>query len=277
MLNAQNNAFFFVLNINDSYSTEKNLKGNIKFLKQSSYYAIDKFGEISKGDECYPLILGLYPNEVSFKQNNNPIKEFFNDKNPELIRTNIYKYNDLMKPVEYSNYDNSGDLVYKFLYTYNNKGLISETNSFLPNGNLDEKTIYKYNTLGKIAERSVYNPDGNLRCKWVNIYNDRGLLNEENYYYSDGRLYSKTTFDYDINGKIIGSNEIKYIEKRNRKDFYKYDSKGNVTENKYIIDETRTVLRNYKYEYDVQGNWIKLIYSENTIPQYIVEREIQYF
>ena len=62
------------------------------------------------------------------------------------------------------------------------------------------------------------------------------------------------------------------------KDTYKYDEKGNkIEENMYNSDGSLRSKYTYKYEFDKQGNWIKKIEFKDGIPEYILERQYEYY
>jgi len=64
----------------------------------------------------------------------------------------------------------------------------------------------------------------------------------------------------------------------NFKTLFKFDEKGNKTEeSRYDINGNLVLDVNYKYDYDDKGNWIRKIKFENEIPEYILEREIEYY
>ena len=59
---------------------------------------------------------------------------------------------------------------------------------------------------------------------------------------------------------------------------FKYDDKGNEIErNRHKSDWIVDCEYTYKYELDTINNWIKRIDFKNDKPQYILEREIEYY
>jgi hypothetical protein len=70
-----------------------------------------------------------------------------------------------------------------------------------------------------------------------------------------------------------------YIGNRWFADFtIRYDKKGNITdEASFNLNGDLTNRYNYWYDYDKTGNWIKKIGFKDGIPQFIIEREIDYY
>ena len=97
-----------------------------------------------------------------------------------------------------------------------------------------------------------------------------------------------------LQGKVLSYSEFSYkaverfgnIEKGKRElNYYwdrdlqrKYDEKGNKIEsNRYNSDGSLYIKWTYKYEFDKQGNWIKRIDFKDEIPEFILEREYEYY
>ena len=97
-----------------------------------------------------------------------------------------------------------------------------------------------------------------------------------------------------LQGKVLSYSEFSYkavdrfgnIEKgkRERNNIWdsdlqrKYDEKGNNIEvNWYNSDGSLASKWTYKYEFDKQGNWIKRIDFKDEIPEFILEREYEYY
>ena len=145
--------------------TEENLKGKVKSIKETLYEAVDKFGQIEKGN-WFNNYFTIY------------------DKKGNIIEEN--------------DYDSDGSLNSKTTYKYDEKGNKIEENDYDSDGRLDSKTTYKYDEKGNTIEKNYYSySDGRLDSKITYKYNEKGNTIEENdYYYSDGRLDSKTTYKY---------------------------------------------------------------------------------
>ena len=135
---------------------------------------------------------------------------------------------------------------------YDEKGNEIEYNGYNSDGSLDFKYTYKYDEKRNKIEENSYHSDGSLARKWTYKYNEKGNKIEGNEYNSDGSLDSKWTNKYDEKG-----NEIEY--------------------NGYNSDGSLNSKKTYKYQFDKQGNWIKRIEFTNGIPEYILERQYEYY
>jgi len=118
---------------------------------------------------------------------------------------------------------------------------------------------YDYDAGGRLASNSWYDNDGTLRIRYA-------------YSYKDGR---KDELVYDGAGKVI------------RKYAYTVDEKGVETRREAfdLKDSKVTETLTYKYEFDVQGNWIKRTATKSIVKdgrteqtEYAVDyRTISYF
>ena len=43
------------------------------------------------------------------------------------------------------------------------------------------------------------------------------------------------------------------------------------------MNSNNNIVNEYQYEYDSEGNWISQIIFENERPEYIIERQIEYY
>ena len=159
---------------------------------------------------------------------------------------------------EWNRYNLDGSLDKKSTYKYDEKGNRIEKNSYNSDGsystvnNFDGKSTYKYDEKGNITERVLRSDSAQEKRKYTSKYDEKGNKIENNRYNSDGSLSFKYTSKYDEKGNKIENNE--------------YNSDGS-------LDKKKT----YEYEYDKQGNWIKRIEFTNGIPEYILERQYEYY
>ena len=123
--------------------TEENLKGKVKSIKETTYKAIEKFGQIEKGDVLYDV---------------------FNDPFITII------YNEKGDRIEENHYNSDGSLDYKVTYKYDENGNKIEGNIYFSDGSLLEKYTYKYDEKGNIIEKNRYNSNGSLDEKYTYKY-----------------------------------------------------------------------------------------------------------
>ena len=240
-------------------STQKNdlaelkLNGKVKSIREIPYEAVEKFGEVVRGDAL--AILGENQ-QITFNDKGNKIEENWFNSDGSLFSKYTYKYDDKGNKIEQNSFNPDGSLSFKSTYKYDDKGNKIESNSFNSDGSLDSKYTYKYDDKGNEIERNIFNPDGRLSFKLTYKYDDKGNIIEENSFNLDGSLDSKYT--------------------------YKYDDKGNIIEeNSFISDVNLADKYTYKYTYDQQGNWIQQIAYKvkNGVekPSQIVERTVEYY
>ena len=140
------------------------------------------------------------------------------------------------------------------------------------------KYVYQYDENGNMTEMNIRSKYGSLKNKFFYKYDENGNMTEENRYDSDGIKYGKDTYKYDEKGNKIEENMYNSDGSLRSKDTYKYDEKGNkIEENMYNSDGSLRSKNTYKYEFDKQGNWIKKIEFKDGIPEYILERQYEYY
>ena len=159
--------------------TEENLKGKVKSIKEITYEAVEKFGQIEKGNVLYCL-------------------SYFTI------------YNEKGNKIEKNHYEFDGRLDYKVTYKYDENGNKIEKNDYDSDGSLDSKTTYKYDEKGNIIEINNYNSDGSLYSKHTYKYDEKGNIIEINNYNSDGRLKNTYTYKYEYDKNNNWTQRIEY-------------------------------------------------------------------
>ena len=117
--------------------TEKNLKGKVKSIKETPYEAVDKFGQIEKGNVLYDD----YTSFTIYDEKGNIIEENYYDSDGNLSSKDTYEYDEKGNNIEKNNYDSDGSLNSKTTYKYDEKGNMIEYNT---DGRFGEKYTYKY-------------------------------------------------------------------------------------------------------------------------------------
>ena len=240
-------------------STQKNdlaelkLNGKVKSIREIPYKAVEKFGEVAKGDALDIIGENL---QITFNEKGNKLEENWFNPDGRLFSKYTYKYDDKGNKLEENSFNSDGSLNSKYTYKYDDKGNKIESNLFNSDGRFSGMLTYKYDDKGNQIEANLFNSDGSLFSKYTYKYDDKGNQIEKNSFNSDGRLFYKYT--------------------------YKYDDKGNKLEENLLnsdvnLDDKYT----YKYTYDQQGNWIQRIAYKvkNGVekPSQIVERTIEYY
>lgn len=248
-------------------STE-NLKGKVKYLKETKNKAIEKFGEIEKGELISKSTYGFDIN--GYKTEHNEL--FAND---EIFRKIIYRYNEkhyLIKDSSYFPNINAFDRINTYVYD-DNDNLMEKNVFFKKSDSLEYRWIYKYNKKGYLEEINVYDYEGGLALKLTYKYDWWGNRKEEKEFSYDGDLLDSYTYKYDWKGKLTK----KILIKADNNCTFSYDKNGDLNEiNPGYHNNTKGKL-SMKYEYDNFGNWIKMVTFWEDIPVKISERKIEYY
>ena len=264
----------FIDNIENDivYHIENYLRGNVKSIYTTSFVAIEKFGEIEKGDKEWQYSYEYDNKSIYYEWEK--IEHNYYDKDGELFRKYKYKVDegggfdvpfDLnvlnkkgetlgTRADEHNIYDKDGEILGNYAdYKLDYSGNKIEKNYYDKDGELFRKYKYKYvdgnhidNGLGTF---NVYDKDGGLFQKYIYKF-FLGNLIEKNCYDKDGELFRKYKYKVDYNSRLIEKNV--------------YDKDGDLE---------------YKsnYKFDDKENWIQQIKFIDDKPAFIIEREIKYY
>ena len=252
-----------------------NLKEDIKKIKQFTYVAIEKFGEIQKGEIQPNIFFPENQNMILVFDNNGYIKEKENfDKAGIYNGKTINNYNEQKIIISVIGYDNKGNIDYsqKGIYDAEKmtvKSIINYSKDY------SVQTIDYYDNSNRKIKIDWYREDGKLSSRTIFKYDKKGNIIEENIYTSDGKLYSKNQNIFNNEGYKI--EKITSNDSGQKNEYFKYDDFGNIIEeysnksgilvNKYI----------YKYKYDSKNNWIERVsYINGELPVDFTERNIEY-
>ena len=252
-----------------------NLKGDIKQIKQFTYVAIEKFGEIQKGE--------IQPN-IFFPENNNMILVFENDgyikEKQNFDKAGIYNgkiiynYNEQKIIISAIGYNNKGSIDYsqKGIYDAEKmtvKSIINYSKDY------SVQTIDYYDNSNRKIKIDWFREDGKLSSRTIFKYDKKGNIIEENIYTSDGKLYSKNQNIFNNEGYKIETITSNDSGKKN--DYFKYDNFGNIIEEYSNKPEILVNKYIYKYKYDSKNNWIQRVsYINGELPVDFTERNIEY-
>lgn len=177
----------------------------------------------------------------------------------------IYKYNDINRPIEITDYDSDDRKKQHKTIKYNKNSIIFEAiNEYYYNDDLFRKTIIKYDDKGnKISELSYQDNKVTSEYNTTNKYNDKNqLVQTITYLTKDSDLYIDTItaiiiYEYDKDGNTIlkkykkGGLSIPYNKEKLVYVIatkYKYNDKGSVIE-KIEYDEKCEPTGTWMYEY----------------------------
>jgi hypothetical protein len=253
-----------------------NLKGDIKQIKQFTYVAIEKFGEIQKGELQPDIFSPENQNMILVFDNDGYIKERQNfDKAGMYSGKTIYNFNEQKIIISTIGYNTKGIIDFSQKGTYDAvkmtvKSIINYSDDY------SVQSIDYYDNSNRKIKSDWFKEDGKLSSRTIFKYDKEGNIIEENIYSSDGNLYAKNQFIFDENRYKIQTIQIFNSEQRN--DYYKYDDFGNIIE-EYGGKSSKDFNKyTYKYKYDSHNNWIERVsYLLNgELPVDLTERSIEY-
>ena len=293
------------------------LKGKVKSVKTSIYFAEEKGNDFAKGST---LSQGIYPVKkikqysemermgvkaffIQFLVNIIPSAITF-DKNGFI--TEKWRYDDIFpKKIVYT-YDKKNRLIDKSTFVdevletkdtaiYNIKGQLEK--EILDLKTKDETIYtYTYNVDGELIQRNLKKTEDLPLFKEIYIYNNKRLVNKELYQFD--QLIWRGLYEYGAEGELIKAisqkiddfiwhSKYTYGQNNQLKEEYLLinESENNGFLNKFGSDRRLTYhltfstdyLCEYKYTDDKQGNWVRMITYENGVPILYVERKIEYF
>ena len=293
------------------------LKGKVKSVKTSIYFAEEKGNDFAKGAT---LSQGIYPVKkikqysemermgvkaffIQFLVNIIPSAITF-DKNGFI--TEKWRYDDIFpKKIVYT-YDKKHRLIDKSTFVdevlETKDTLVYNTKGQLEKEILDLKTkdetiyTYTYNVDGELIQRNFKRTEDLPLFKEIYIYNNKRLVNKEVYQFD--RLIWRGLYEYGAEGELIKAISQK-IDDFIWHSKYTYDQNNQLKEEYLLINESENngflnkfgsdrrltyhltfstdYLCEYKYTDDVQGNWVRMITYEQGVPMLYVERKIEYF
>ncbi|WP_454997158.1 hypothetical protein [Capnocytophaga leadbetteri] len=293
------------------------LKGKVKSVKTSIYFAEEKGNDFAKGST---LSQGIYPVKkikqysemermgvkaffIQFLVNIIPSAITF-DKNGFI--TEKWRYDDIFpKKIVYT-YDKKHRLIDKSTFVdevlETKDTLVYNTKGQLEKEILDLKTkdetiyTYTYNVDGELIQRNFKKVEDLPLFKEIYIYNNKRLVNKELYQFD--QLIWRGLYEYGAEGELIKAISQK-IDDFIWHSKYTYDQNNQLKEEYLLINESEkngflnrfgsdrrltyhltfstNYLCEYKYTDDKQGNWVKMITYEQGVPILYVERKIEYF
>lgn len=187
-------------------------------------------------------------------------------------------------------------------YIYDSKGNVIEEDFYLTSYTIQYKNIYKYDKKNRQISEASYTAAGKKNFETISEYKGNNLTKKYTINAKGETEYSED-FTYDQKGNILTKLRYESIDKSTIQDKFMYDDKGNkvswqILKNNTPIsgaqfsydshnnltsvistDDKNNVIdkREYTYEYDKKGNWIKKTSRINNTKLLSSERTITYF
>ena len=293
------------------------LKGKVKSVKTSIYFAEEKGNDFAKGSTLsqgiYPVkkikqysemermgvkaffiqfLVNIIPSAITFDKNGFITEKWrYDDIFPKKI---VYTYDKKYRLIDKSTFVDEV-LETKDTLVYNTKGQLEKEVLDLKT---KDETIYTYiyNVDGELIQRNFKRTEDLPLFKEIYIYNNKRLVNKEVYQFD--RLIWRGLYEYGAEGELIKAISQK-IDDFIWHSKYTYDQNNQLKEEYLLINESENngflnkfgsdrrltyhltfstdYLCEYKYTDDKQGNWVRMITYEQGVPMLYVERKIEYF
>ena len=293
------------------------LKGKVKSVKTSIYFAEEKGNDFAKGSTLsqgiYPVkkikqysemermgvkaffiqfLVNIIPSAITFDKNGFITEKWrYDDVFPKKI---VYTYDKKHRLIDKSTFVDEV-LETKDTLVYNTKGQLEK--EILDLKTKDETIYtYTYNVDGELIQRNFKRTEDLPLFKEIYIYNNKKLVNKEVYQFD--RLIWRGLYEYGAEGELIKAISQK-IDDFIWHSKYTYDQNNQLKEEYLLINESENngflnkfgsdrrltyhltfstdYLCEYKYTDDKQGNWVRMITYEQGVPMLYVERNIEYF
>lgn len=264
-------------------------------MKEVSYDAVEKFGELQKDKVIETTItefnsIGNMINETSYDEKDKirSVTKYTYDLKNNLIEKStssigillVNKYDSENRCIQTDELKNDRSLRFRTKNKFSVDGKLTEANTYNAKGILYKKNLYKYDDRGNLIDISWYKKDGTLSYKVLKDYDENGnVIMEDNLVDILGERGSTMTFVYNNLSKVIktsftSNDGMEY----NR--ITEYDEYGNViSENSTSDSPINQYTSTYKYTYDSIGNWnTRTEISKGPIDQLsIINRQIVYY
>ena len=206
----------------------ENLRGKVKTIRRTPYKAVEKYGEVTKGEIDRGWFTDYSYRIFNEKGNLIENQDFYSSG--ELMDKTIYKYDNFNKIEEEIVSGSDGDIKKKITFRYDEKANLIRKTEYKPDGSLIVKENYKYNERDKVIEVQDINSEGVPADRWIYKYNNKGKRIEANRYKPDGNLYEKIIYDYDNEGNIVEVNRFGENGNLEGRIYYVYDNKNDLIE-----------------------------------------------
>ena len=212
----------------------------------------------------------------SYDKSNNPIKQVLYHYR-KVSRKTINRFNELNQLIENTIFDADGKLIEKKLAQFNSQQERTLTFYILKRGVLEKNSASVFNKSGNNTENLFFS-DKKLVRQELNKYDNRGNRTESLEIDLNSGMKKLTHFNYNIRNdmtEMITLNASLMIESRIT---YAYDSGHRLIKRSgYGVVGNHQGSKDFLYEFDATGQWIKLITFEERKAVSITVRNIEYY
>jgi hypothetical protein len=237
------------------------------FTEQGSLLQKDKFDQ--KGNMEWSEV-------NSYDKSNNPIKQVLYHYR-KVSRKTINRFNELNDLIESKIFDADGKLIEKKLAQFNSQRERTLTLYSTKKGVLEKTSASVFNKSGNNTEKLFFT-DKKLVRQELNKYDNRGNRTECLEIDLNSRERKLRHFNYNTQNdmtEVITLNTNLMIESRIS---YSYDSGHRLTKlSIYGVAGNHQASKDFLYEFDATGQWIKQITFEKRKAVSITVRSIEYY
>jgi hypothetical protein len=217
------------------------LKGKVRSVMETKYAVLDKSDKSAGNTIIYQKLLLFDP--YGYLQEITIFKD-----GAEYLVSKFLSGPD-GKQYEMNEFRQDGTLNLNVTYSYDEKGLRSEATYNWSEERLLGEVCEMYDYYFEILQNGMFN-----RVRYQ--YEFRGYCVEESYFKPDSSLSFLITSKYDFRGNRLESFYFRGNETTSWVTKYKYDRYDNLIESRVFKSNRIAVQSEYKYQFDVAGNWI---------------------
>lgn len=171
----------------------------------------------------------------------------------------VYNYDKTGRLTEWITYNADGSVLSKFISHYNEKGREIEVDGYKGDSSLYHKDVFKYDEKGNRVERigtgyTERTPNSRDTYKYDDHNNFMGMVLG-----IEGRAPITITIIRNEKGERI-EDDWYQDDKLNRKVSYKYDEKGNMTEEEEVFLDNNSTVKTI-YNYNEKGYLSEAVYA----------------
>ncbi len=231
------------------------VKGKVNHLTIHHYYAVEKDGEIVKGE---PSKEGEIDQTISFSKKGYIMQAYFYGEADSLDTKLVRTYNDNNLCIGETRYDAKGKILSDWIWSYDENNNNTERTLVLEDSTLFKSWTLLYNDENElIARKSYRSPESALFDSLYWVLDEQGRQAEEKTYGYHG---------------YYGVNIIEYEGDRERPSkIYIYNSTDDLTDildmqyndhdlvtkaHQYNADTLIVATVTFNYTYDKKGNWV---------------------
>ena len=194
-----------------------------------------------------------------------------------FVKRAVTHYNEFGNKIDEIWYAQDSSIIRRFEYFYNSNNEKITEKYFESDGQLFLETSYEYKK-GKLVSSVCKYADGTIESKYQYEYNRYNLLSKKIFLDGNDNIQGTHTYQYDSKGNITEDKweHIQYMD-YNWHLYYEYDENNFlVADRMYDGKNAPTYTSEYQYITDKNNNWIQKIETRDGIPSCLTLRLIEY-